>query len=424
MMREGSVGLLILAGAAIFGISVAWLKGLNPTNRSFNLLVKFPTIAGVQTGSSVRYRGVAVGRITEIKPSSTGVAVKISVAPADLVIPADAIATIDQSGLLGENVLNLAPKTENIPQVSAKPLDRDCDRTAILCDGAEIGGSLGVSTDALVKSSIRFADLYGQPEFYTNLNQLTANSGKAAGEIATMSREFGILARSFRQELGTLSNTAVSISGAANQTGFAANQAGVTAAKAGVSLDQVNSLIAENRGTLVSTLENINQTSTSLKVSVDRLPGTIDRFQRSRLLNDLETLSANAAIASQNLKDASQSFANPATITSLQQTLDAARATFQNTQKITADMDELTGDPAVRKQFKDVIKGFGNLLSSSQEVQQRAVYAQQLEPMAQQLALQRDFALQRQLAAQRAGEHPANPIGEPIAPQISTRAQP
>jgi phospholipid/cholesterol/gamma-HCH transport system substrate-binding protein len=209
-------------------------------------------------------------------------------------------------------------------------------------------------------------------------------------------------------------------------------------------LDQINGLMAENRGTLVSTLENINQTSETLKVSVDQLPGTIDRFQRSRLLADLETLSANAAAASVNLKNASQSFNDPATITSLQQTLDAARATFQNAQKITADLDELTGDPAVRQQFKDVIKGFGQLLSSSEQLQQRAVYAQQMEPAAQQMTLQRDLALQRQLALQQqlAQQQLAaqstvvpptvTPIAEPIpsreananAPQLSARPVP
>ncbi|NJN48531.1 MAG: MCE family protein [Alkalinema sp. RL_2_19] len=398
IVREGSVGLLVLAGLGVFGISVAWLQGFNPANRNFTVTVSFPTIAGVQTGSTVRYRGVSIGRIKSIKPSSEGVDVEIAIAPADLVIPANAEVTIDQSGLLGENVVNLTPQSD-VPQVAAKPLDKNCDKAVILCDGSRISGDLGISTDALVKSSIRFADLYGQPEFYGNLNQLTANSGKAAAEIATMSREFGILARAFRQEIKTLSNTAAAIGGAANRAGVVADQAGVVAGKAGqrldqvgVTLDQLNGLIVENRGTLVSTLNNINQTSDSLKVSVNRLPATIDRFERSRLLNDLETLSANAAAASENLKTASKSFSDPATIVTLQQTLEAARATFQNAQKITADLDELTGDPAVRKQFKDVIKGFGDLLSSSQQLQQRANYAQRLEPAAANLAIRQPVA--------------------------------
>lgn len=388
MVREGSVGLLLLGGLAVFGAGVAWLKGMNPANRSYTVTVNFPVVAGVQAGSSVRYRGVNVGRILDIKPGSTGVDVRISVSPADLVIPADAVATIDQSGLLGENILNLTPKSETIPAVAAKALDAGCDQAMILCDGSRVRGELGISTDGLIRASIKFAELYGQPEFYNNLNQLTANSGKAAAEIATMSREFGVLARSFRSQIGTLSTNADRIGLAAERAGMTAGEAGVVVTKAGVTLDQVNGLLLENRTTLVSTLDNISQTSETLKVSVNQLPATIDRFQRSRLLSDLETLSANAAVASQNLRDASSAFNNPATLTSLQQTLDAARATFQNAQKITADLDEITGDPETRKQFKGVIKGFSGLLTSSQDLQQQATYAQYLAPAAQQLEMQ------------------------------------
>jgi phospholipid/cholesterol/gamma-HCH transport system substrate-binding protein len=386
--REGSLGLLLLAGLGVFGAGYAWVKGMNPTNRSYEVVVNFPTIAGVQPGSTVRYRGVAVGRITNIATASNGVAVTINVAPGDLVIPADVEVTIDQSGLLGENVVNLSPRNQNVPNVAAKPLDSSCDRTVILCHRSQINGNLGISTDALVKSSIRFADTYGNPEFYQNINTLTANSGKAAAEIAVMSREFGVLARALRQEMGVLSTTTAAIGGAATALGGAAVQAGGTASRASVTLDQVNSLLAENRGGLVSTLDNISAISASLRTSVDQLGPTIDRFQRSRLLTDLETLSANAALASQNLKDASTAFSNPATIATLQQTLDAARATFQNTQKITSDLDEITGDPAIREQFKNVIKGFSGLLSSTQQLQQQVIYAQQLEPTAEALRSQ------------------------------------
>jgi phospholipid/cholesterol/gamma-HCH transport system substrate-binding protein len=380
--------------------------------------VNFPVVAGVQTGSSVRYRGVTVGRILDIKPGSSGVDVRISVSPADLVIPADAMATIDQSGLLGENVLNLTPKSETIPAVASKALDSGCDQGMILCNGSRLKGDLGISTDGLIRASIKFAELYGQPEFYNNLNQLTANSGKAAAEIATMSREFGVLARSFRSQIGTLSTNADRIGIAAERAGMTAGEAGAVVTKAGVTLDQVNGLLIENRTTLVSTLDNISQTSETLKVSVNQLPATIDRFQRSRLLTDLETLSANAAVASKNLKEASTAFNNPATLTSLQQTLDAARATFQNAQKITADLDEITGDPETRKQFKGVIKGFSGLLTSSQDLQQRATYAQYLAPAAQQLEMQQ--AIQ---AANSINQSPVESavLPAPIAPALPTQ---
>lgn len=430
MLREGSVGLLILAGIGALGISLAWLRGFNPANRNFKVIVSFPTIAGVQSGSTVRYRGVSIGRITDIRPSAKGVDVEISIGPADLIIPANSEVTIDQSGLLGENVLNINPPSQEVPQVAARPLDGDCDKSLILCDGSQISGDLGISTDALIKSTIRFADLYGQPEFYGNLNQLTANSGKAAAEIATMSKEFGILARAFRREIATLSGTANSFSSASDRIGLAATEIGVTANKTGqrvdqlaVTLEQVNGLIRANRSSLVSTLDNINATSGTLRVAVDRLPAAIARFERSRLITDLEILSANAAAASQNLRTASESFSNPTTIATLQQTLNAARATFENAQKITADLDEITGDPVIRNQFKDVIRGFGELLSSSQQLQQRTAYARQLEPTAQQLASQKRLMQQRPVR-QSSIQSPLTMPAQPVQPQLAAQSRP
>lgn len=415
MVREGSVGLLILAGLGVFGIGIAWFQGLNPANRSFTITANFSGVEGVQSGSPVRYRGVAVGRIIDIRPGPTGVDVKMSIAPADLLIPADVSVSIDQSGLLGENVVNIVPKTEETPQVAANPLDADCDRQIILCDGSTVDGRLGINTNALIKSTITFAELYGQPEFYGNLNDLTKNFGKAATEISSMSKEISLLARSLRQR-----------SRGADAIGDAARQTTITVKKIGVTVDQLNALLAENRSNLASTLDNISQTSATLKVGVRRLDSTFDRFNSGSLISDLETVSANAAATSENLKSASQTLNDPATIASLQQTLDAARSAFQNAQKITADLDEITGDPEIRKQLKNLIRGLGGLLASSQEIQQRVIYAQQLEPAAAELALEADAipAPQSQKLSQR--QLLSQPLPGPSSDLINLRqtAQP
>jgi len=64
-------------------------------------------------------------------------------------------------------------------------------------------------------------------------------------------------------------------------------------------------------------------------------------------------VSANAAQASANLRDISNALTGPTNLLVLQQTLDSARVTFQNAQKITSDLDELTGDPAFRENIRD-----------------------------------------------------------------------
>jgi phospholipid/cholesterol/gamma-HCH transport system substrate-binding protein len=384
MVREGSVGLLILAGVGTLIAGIGWLKGLNPANRSFNVIVEFPQISGVQTGSSVHYRGVAVGRIVSIEPGANGVKVQISIAPADLVIPANSDVTLDQAGLLGESVLNISPQKGISATTATRPLDAACDRSLILCNGSTLKGATGVSSEELIRSSIRFANTYGDPKFLTLVTQLLQTSNQAAGEIALTTREFRGLAQATRGEIATLSLSAASVGGAANQVGQAASQFGGIANQAGLTLGQINSLVATNRSTLVSTLDNLNETSGTLKGTVAKLGPTLDRVSNGQLLQNLETLSANAAQASVNLRDASQSLNNPANLVLLQQTLESARATFQNAQKITADLDELTGDPKTRVQLKQLINGLGKLVATSETLQRQTQYAQVIAPLAAQ----------------------------------------
>ena len=369
MVREGSVGLLILGGLGLFGGLILWLRGLNPGNRSFSVTVDFATTGGVQPGSAVRYRGVTIGRINRISPDPNGVAVQIDIAPADLIIPRDSEVTVNQSGLLGETLLDIVPR-KPLPDgaVAAKPLDRDCNKELILCEGSRINGTLGISTDELVRASIKFANVYSDPQFTGNINSLTKNSSDAAAQITILSKEVTGLVKSARQEVGTFSGTAKSISNAADQFGL--------------TIAQVNSLVSANRATLVSTLDNLNQTSGQLRVTVAKLSPTLDRVQQGQLIQNLETLSANAAQASTNLRDVSVSLNNPSNLTVLQQTLDSARATFQNAQKITADLDELTGDPQLRKDLRNLIKGLSGLTSSTQQLQQQAQVSQVLAPLA------------------------------------------
>lgn len=361
-VREGSVGLLIVVAVGLFGALVLWLRGLNPANRSFTVIADFQVINGVQVGSAVRYRGVTVGRISRLSPGANGVEVQIELAPADLVIPRDSEVAVNQSGLLGETVIDIVPKQE-LPTdaVTGKPLEQDCNRDLILCQNSRIVGKLGISTDELVRATIKFADVYSNPQFTGNITQLTKNSSEAAAEIAKLSREVTGLVKTARQEVRTFSDTAEAI--------------GNTADQASLTIAQVNNLITANRATLVSTLDNLNATSTSLRTTVSQLSPILSQVQQGEIIRNLETLSANAAQASANFRDVSNTLNNPTNLNVLQQTLESARATFENTQKITSDLDDLTGDPALRENLRRLINGLSGLVSSTEQLQQQAQVA-------------------------------------------------
>jgi phospholipid/cholesterol/gamma-HCH transport system substrate-binding protein len=137
-------------------------------------------------------------------------------------------------------------------------------------------------------------------------------------------------------------------------------------------------LVSSNRSSLVSTLDNINQTSAQLQSVVGKLAPAIEE---GNLVENLQTLSANAAEASGNLRNLTDAVGSSENVVLLQQTLDSARSTFQNAQKITADLDELTGDPAFRENLKNLVNNLSGLVSSTQQLQQQTQLAQELAPM-------------------------------------------
>ena len=72
-LREGSLGLFIVIGLALFAVSGLWLRGFQAGRRSYSFIAEFDRVAGIQAGASVRYRGVSVGRVEAIRPGPNGV---------------------------------------------------------------------------------------------------------------------------------------------------------------------------------------------------------------------------------------------------------------------------------------------------------------------------------------------------------------
>jgi phospholipid/cholesterol/gamma-HCH transport system substrate-binding protein len=397
--REGKLGLFILGGLGAMLGGALWLKGFAFGSSGYEVVVKFKDASGLTEGSPVRYRGATIGAVRSVQFNEEGVIAKVLINQADVRVPQGSAFNVNQSSFLGSSSLDIVPPENAVSRTATKPKDGNCDREAIVCNGAQVQGYVGVSTEALLRESMKFTAAYSSPEFMKNLTDLTKSSTLAATEIAKVSKEFGLLAQTSRQELRAVSGTSMAtmqeFSGTARSLSQTSNTANLT-------LAQVSGLMNENRSLLVGTLDNLNQSSASLKVAVAKMGPAIDRVAGGQLMQNLEALSSNAAIASANLRDASKSLNDPANVVMLQQTLESARATFQNTQKLTTDLDDMLGDPKLRENLRNLINGLSKLVSSSQQVEQRAAIAQQLEPLAVQAA-------QRQAMVERQQQQPGIP---------------
>lgn len=389
--REGSVGLLLLLGLGVFGLIFLWLNRFTGAQRSYKAIVEFANAGGMQRGAPVRYRGVKVGNISGVQPKPNAVEVEIEIAQTDLIIPLNASVEANQSGLISESIIDITPKATLPPGVVlAKPLEKNCDSSLIVCNGSRLKGQIGISVDDLIRSSTDLATTYTNPKFYNNVNRVLESTTGAASNFAELSQDLQALTKSLRQQLSTFSATANSVQQASNklststaktvdQFGVTASQFSATANQANRLLSNLDNLVTTNRSSLVGALNNITETSNQLRVTVSTLSPSVSRLTQGQLLQNLETLSTNAAQASANLRDATKTLNDPNNVVLLQQTLDSARVTFENTQKITSDLDELTGDPAFRQNLRQLVNGLSGLVSSTQQMQQQAQVATTLD---------------------------------------------
>jgi len=399
--REGSVGLLLLLGLGVLGFIILWLNRYTGNHSSYKAIVEFANANGMQKGAVVQYRGVKVGNISAVRPGPNHVEVEIEIAKSDLIIPRDVTVEADQSGFIGgETTIEITPKTPLLARTFiAKPLDKNCDPQMIVCNGSRLKGQIGISTDELIRSTTKLATRYSDPKFFTNVNQVVENTALAAANVAELSRSFTVVSKSLQKQLSSFSATNNSVQQATNQLSSSStrtldqisattSQFGTTAKDVRLTVNQANKLIANlnnlvtsNKSSLVTTLNNVTQTSEQLRSTVNSLSPAVNRVTKGEVLKNLETLSANAAQASTNLRNATNALNDPKNLMVVQQTLDSARVTFQNTQKITSDLDELTGDPTFRENLRQLVNGLKSLVSSTQQVQQQVQVATTLDSL-------------------------------------------
>ena len=106
------VGILTIISLTILLFTILWIKG-----RSFSsaerIEVQFKDVNGMRPGSGVQMMGMRVGQVEEITPvvdgESSYVKMKFVITQPGIVIPKASTLSIQQSGLIGEQFLEITP---------------------------------------------------------------------------------------------------------------------------------------------------------------------------------------------------------------------------------------------------------------------------------------------------------------------------
>ena len=101
------VGLFFLLGLALAWITFESLNGGRIfKQRGYTLVAGFANLKGLKTGDEIRMAGVKVGAVEQTRLAGRRVEAVLSIEPGTK-IPMDAVASVEQSSLLGSNYLGV-----------------------------------------------------------------------------------------------------------------------------------------------------------------------------------------------------------------------------------------------------------------------------------------------------------------------------
>lgn len=111
------VGILAITAIIILIFTVMWVKG-KAISSAERLVVIFKDVNGMRAGSGVQMMGVRIGQVEEIKPKMAGdenfVEVKFVITEPNISIPKASEISIQQSGIIGEQFLEITPPKERV----------------------------------------------------------------------------------------------------------------------------------------------------------------------------------------------------------------------------------------------------------------------------------------------------------------------
>lgn len=141
----------------------------------------FAQSGGIFTGAEVTYRGVTVGKVSDMKLTKSGVNVVLSIDKSFDKIPADTLAMVNNKSAIGEQYVELEPKVDSGPYLkNGSTIDTPDTRTPI--STRELLTNLSNLVESVPQDSLRTV--------VSELGTAFKGTGKDLGQIIDTSTSF------------------------------------------------------------------------------------------------------------------------------------------------------------------------------------------------------------------------------------------
>jgi phospholipid/cholesterol/gamma-HCH transport system substrate-binding protein len=149
------VGLFFLLGIALAWITFESLNGGRLFKKpGYTLVAGFANLKGLKTGDEIRMAGVKVGAVDHTRLAANRVEAVLAIEPG-VKIPADAVASIEQSSLLGSNYLGITfgtPGTELLKDGNEITTKVTVDMSEVISQLGALGAKLESVADGVSKA--------------------------------------------------------------------------------------------------------------------------------------------------------------------------------------------------------------------------------------------------------------------------------
>lgn len=145
---------------------------------SYTFFIEFNDANSLKIGTPVRFRGINIGSIQNIKLKSDCVLVLAKVNSSNIIISKDSIIEVTQTGLLNESILDIIPlkNWDHLTHLSINPLSHFCNTSNIICNSMYLKGDRGLNYDDLIRSTTRISQRFDDPRFFNLFYVFLQNS--------------------------------------------------------------------------------------------------------------------------------------------------------------------------------------------------------------------------------------------------------
>ncbi|MGH3495871.1 MAG: MCE family protein [Nocardioidaceae bacterium] len=230
--RRTKLQLLVFVAITLLGVSYVGAKYARldrlVSSQAYTVTAHFKQSGGIFVGAEVSYRGVGVGRVSNMTLTSSGVDVALEIDNSHPNIPADTLAVVADRSAVGEQFVDLQPRTDSRPylssgsQIAAADTRTPLPTTKLLVNLDDLVNSvnkknLGVVIDQLGRSFqntgpdlARIIDTSNSfIETANNNFRLTTNLIRDGGTVLKTQLDESANIKSFAHNLALFSNTLV-----------------------------------------------------------------------------------------------------------------------------------------------------------------------------------------------------------------------